>query len=170
MSLKEEDRRITKEPSLCYKKMKIKQLRKNSDYLVLKQWCLTICDYLLSINSDYSEIVNGEYGFLSILKEIDKTHNLRKMKDLCKETVILIGEDMLSPEQMAGLNQLLEEKFGNNLAEEKNEELVKIQEIVKQGKIRNDKEFELIKRREEEIWQNNSQIDCSETLRRLMGD
>ena len=76
MSLKEEDRRITKEPSLCYKKMKIKQLRKNSDYLVLKQWCLTICDYLLSINSDYSEIVNGEYGFLSILKEIDKTHNL----------------------------------------------------------------------------------------------
>ena len=58
----------------------------------------------------------------------------------------------------------------NNLAEEKNEELVKIQEIVKQGKIRNDKEFELIKRREEEIWQNNSQIDCSETLRRLMGD
>jgi hypothetical protein len=77
---------------------------------------------------------------------------------------------MLSPEQMAGLNQLLKEKFGNNLAEEKNEELVKIKKIVKQGKIRNDKEFELIKRREEEIWQNNSQIDCSETLRRLMGD
>lgn len=150
--------------------MIIKQLRENPDYLVLKQWCLTICDYLLSINSDYSEIVNGEYGFLSILKEIDKTHNLRKMKDLYKETLILIGEDMLSPEQMAGLNQLLKEKFGNNLAEEKNEELVKIQKIVNQGKIRNDKEFELIKRREEEIWQNNSQIDCSETLRRLMGD
>ena len=30
--------------------MKISNLKKDSDYSVLRQWCVTICDYLLSID------------------------------------------------------------------------------------------------------------------------
>lgn len=149
--------------------MKIRELKADSNYLDLKQWCLTICDYLLSIDSGYSELVNGKYGLMSILEDIEKTQNLRKMKALHKETNILIGDDMLSPEQMAGLNQLLKDKFGHNLADERDKESKTIQKIIKRGKIRNDKEFELVKHREEDIWQDESQNDYAETLRRLMG-
>ena len=142
----------------------------NTDYLVLKQWCQTICDYLLSINPGFSDIVDGEYGLMSILKDIDETHNLKKMKALYKEFNILIGEDMLTMEQMAELNQLLKEKFGHNLANEKDKDSVTIQKIIERGKILNDREFELIKRREEEIWQDDSQHAYAETLRHMLGD
>ena len=150
--------------------MKIRELKTDSNYLDLKQWCLTICDYLLSIDSGYSELVNGKYGLMSILEDIEKTQNLKKMKALYKETNILIEDDMLSPEQMAGLNQLLKDKFGHNIADERDKESKTIQKIIKRGKIRNDKEFEIVKRREEEIWQDESQKDYAETLRRLMGE
>ena len=142
----------------------------NTDYLVLKQWCQTICDYLLSINPGFSDIVDGEYGLMSILKDIDETHNLKKMKALYKEFNILIGEDMLTMEQMAELNQLLKEKFGHNLANEKDKDSVTIQKIIERGKILNNREFELIKRREEEIWQDDSQHEYAETLRHMLGD
>lgn len=107
---------------------------------------------------------------MSVIEDIDKTHNLRKMKALYKEMNILVGEEMLSPKQMDDLNQLLKEKFGHNIADEKDKETEIIQKIVKRGKIRNDREYELVKRREEEIWEDDSQTEYAETLRRMMGD
>ena len=78
--------------------------------------------------------------------------------------------EILSSKQMDDLNQLLKEKFGHNIADEKDKETEIIQKIVKRGKIRNDREFELVKRREEEIWEDDSQTEYAETLRRMMGD
>lgn len=145
-------------------------LKKDSDYSVLRQWCVTICDFLLSMNSEFSNLVYGKYGVMEVIGNIDKTHNLRKMKALYKEMNILVGEEMLSPKQMDDLNQLLKEKFGHNIADEKDKETEIIQKIIKRGRIRNDREFELVKRREEEIWEDDSQIEYAETLRRMMGD
>ena len=54
-------------------------LKKDSDYSVLRQWCVTICDFLLSINSEFSNLVYGKYGVMEVIGNIDKTHNLRKM-------------------------------------------------------------------------------------------
>ena len=150
--------------------MKISNLKKDSDYSVLKQWCITVCDYLLSINSGYSNLVYGKYGVMEVMGDIDKTHNFKKMSAFYKELNILIGEDMLSPEQMASLNQLLSEKFGHSIADEKDKETELIQKIIKRGKIRNDREFELVKRREEEVYQDDRQADYAETLRNLMID
>ena len=59
--------------------------------------------------------------------------------------------EILSSKQMDDLNQLLKEKFGHNTADEKDKETEIIQKIVKRGKIRNGREFEMVKRREEEI-------------------
>ena len=150
--------------------MKISNLKKNSDYSVLRQWCVTICDYLLSIDPRCSIFIYGDDSFMSVIEDIDKTHNLRKMKALYKEMNILVGEEMLSPKQMDDLNQLLKEMFGHNIADEKDKETEIIQKIIKRGKIRNDREFELVKRREEEIWEDDSQTEYAETLRRMMGD
>lgn len=149
--------------------MKITEL-KEKDYTSLRQWCITICDFLLSINSEFSNLVYGKYGVMEVIGNIDKTHNLRKMKALYKEMNILVGEEMLSPKQMDDLNQLLKGKFGHNIADEKDKETEIIQKIIKRGKIRNDREFELVKRREEEIWEDDSQTEYAETLRRMMGD
>ena len=149
--------------------MKKKFLKKDSDYQVLKQWCLTACDYLLLIDARFSDLVNGKYGIMSILEDVDKTHNLTKLKALNKELIIILRE-MLSSDQMVRLNQLLKEKCGNNIADENNKESETIQKIIKRGKICNDREFELVKRREEEIWQDDSQIEYAETLRHLMED
>jgi hypothetical protein len=33
------------------------RLKDNSDYEIIKSWCLTIYDYLMSIDSAYSSIV-----------------------------------------------------------------------------------------------------------------
>ena len=150
--------------------MKINNLKMDSDYSVLRQWCIIILDYLLSIDPRFSDFIYGEYGMMEVIKNIDKTHNLRKMKTLYKEMNILVGEDMLSPKQMDELNQLLKEKFGHNIADEKDKETEIIRKIIARGKIRNDREFELVKRREEEIWEDDSQIEYAETLRRMMGD
>jgi len=150
--------------------MKISNLKKDSDYSVLRQWCITICDFLLSIDPRCSIFIYGNDSIMSVIEDIDKTHNLRKMKALYKEMNILVGEDMLSPKQMDELNQLLKEKFGHNIADEKDKESEIIRKIIARGKICNDREFELVKRREEEIWEDESQIEYAETLRRMMGD
>lgn len=150
--------------------MKISNLKKNSDYSVLKQWCITICDYLLSIDSEFLNLVYGKYGVMEVIDNIDKTHNLIKMKALYKEINILVGEGMLSQKQMDDLNQLLKEKFSHNIADEKDIETDIIQKIIKRGKIRNDREYELVKRREEEVYQDDRQADYADTLRSLMID
>ena len=150
--------------------MKISNLKKDSDYSVLRQWCITICDFLLSIDPRFSDFIYGKYGMMEVINNIDKTHNLRKMKALYKEMNIFVGEEMLSPKQMDELNQLLKEKFGHNIADEKDKETEIIRKIIARGKIRNDREFELVKRREEEIWEDENQIEYAEALRRMMGD
>jgi len=150
--------------------MDISNFKKDSDYSVLRQWCITICDFLLSIDPRFSDFIYGKYGMMEVINNIDKTHNLRKMKALYKEMNIFVGEEMLSPKQMDELNQLLKEKFGHNIADEKDKETEIIRKIIARGKIRNDREFELVKRREEEIWEDENQIEYAEALRRMMGD
>jgi polyhydroxyalkanoate synthesis regulator phasin len=149
--------------------MKISNLKNDSGYSVLRQWCLTICNYLLSVDKRFSIFICGKDSFLSVLEDIDRTRNLRKIRALYKELNIMAGE-ILSSKQMDDLNQLLKEKFGHNIADEKDKETEIIQKIIKRGKIRNDREFELVKCREEEIWEDDSQIEYAETLRRMMGD
>ncbi|UKK54147.1 hypothetical protein [Prevotella sp. E2-28] len=92
------------------------------------------------------------------------------MKALYKEINILVGEGMLSQKQMDDLNQLLKEKFSHNIADKKDIETDIIQKIIKRGKIRNDREYELVKRREEEVYQDDRQADYADTLRSLMID
>ncbi|MBQ9435964.1 MAG: hypothetical protein IJU33_07550 [Bacteroidales bacterium] len=80
----------------------------------------------------------------------------------------MVREMKLPASTMEVLNKQLDEKFGYNLVRETGNDKNKIQKIIQRGKIRNDKEFELVKRREEEIYDDDNQQNYAETLRSLM--
>ena len=92
------------------------------------------------------------------------------MRALYKEINILVGEEMLTSSQMDSLNNILTKKFNHSIKDEFDKEIKKIEVIINRGKIVNNKEFELVKRREEQIYADESQIEYAETLRRLMAD
>lgn len=87
-----------------------------------------------------------------------------------KEVNWLIQGEHLSDSVMDSLNQILTEKFKYNLIDASISKKDEIQKILKRGKIRNDGEYELMKRQEEEIYDDESQLNYAESLRNLLGD
>ena len=82
----------------------------------------------------------------------------------------LVGEGMLPPKEMDQLNDLLSNKFGHNIRDEQNGKLKKIVRIIKRGHILNDREYELVKQREDEIYADESQKELMLKLQQLMLD
>lgn len=87
-----------------------------------------------------------------------------------KEVNWLIQGEHLSDSAMDSLNQILTEKFKYNLIDASISKKDEIQKILKRGKIRNDGKYELMKRQEEEIYDDKSQLNYAESLRNLLGD
>lgn len=146
--------------------MYLLKLKKTNDFKLLFDWCLTIYDYLESLNSDFS-FETGWYR--SVIVKATRNKDLGLLKGVYKETNLMVRET-LEAVMITALNEILKEKFGCDLADEHDKERLRILKIIKHGKIRNNREFELIKQREEEIWQDNSQADYAETLRQLMSE
>ena len=141
----------------------------NAEYETLREWCLEIIRFL---QTEFQE--EGMFYFTnqitSLIENIDKKKSISKMRALYKEINILVGEEMLTSSQMDSLNNILTKKFNHSINDEFDKETKKIEVIINRGKIINNKEFELVKRREEQIYADESQIEYAETLRRLMAD
>lgn len=150
-------------------KFEQKEFLKTASYETLHEWCIAILDFIKSEfpNQDMRYLTNE---FMIIINDIDKKRNIRKMRAMFKEINIMFGEEMLLPEQMGRLNHVLQEKFSHSLADEFDRETAIIDKIIKRGIIRNNREFEIVKRREEEIYADESQNEYAETLRHLMAD
>lgn len=135
----------------------------------MKEWCNTINEYFLVIDPSPggSLMVNMFRGLIS---DIDKEKNISKMRGLYKEMNIMIEEIQPPDSQMDALNKLLQEKFGHSIADEIDRETAQIEKIIKRGKIRNDREFELVKRREDMVYADDSQLEYTLALQKLMGD
>ena len=65
---------------------------------------------------------------------------------------------------------ILKEKFNHSIDDEIDNDTAKIEKIIKRGRIRNDREFELVRNREDEIYADDSKWDYAESLRKLMSD
>ena len=65
---------------------------------------------------------------------------------------------------------ILKEKFNHSIDDEIDNDTAKIEKIIKRGRIRNDREFELIRNREDAIYSDDSQWDYADSLRKLMLD
>lgn len=146
--------------------MKLLNLKDLNDFKTLRDWCLTVYDYLVNLHSDF--LLETEW-YRGVINKAEAKSDLRLMKRVYKETNLMIRET-LTPILIEQLNNLLNEKYGHCIADEIDKETEIIQKIIKRGKIRNDREFELVKRREEEIWEDGNQMEYAETLRRMMGD
>ena len=140
-------------------------LDKTADYETLKEWCLTVFDYLLKQDSHYVMLV--DYG-KNIIAILDKKKKKNDMRALYKELHLNVRE--LPPNQIEELNQILTEKFGHNLADVAKMETKAIEKIIKRGRIRNDTEYRLVWQREDEIYTDDSQFEYAETLRKLLSD
>ena len=140
----------------------------DNDYATLREWCITIGDFLLKMDPQFESLVNGDYGIKNIIRKADESNNKKRIRALYKELNIMVREMKLPASTMEVLNKQLDEKFGYNLVRETGNDKNKIQKIIQRGKIRNDKEFELVKRREEEIYDDDNQQNYAETLRSLM--
>lgn len=141
----------------------------NVSFEKLHDWCLTIIDFL-QLEFPNKEMTYMTQLFKDALCEIEEKHILRKMKAFSKEVNGLVSDDVLSDEQRSKLNQLLYKKFNYSLAEERNKETKLLDGIVNRGRIRNNREFELVKQREEEIYADDSQQEYAKILGKLMSD
>lgn len=146
--------------------MKLLGLDKTADYATLREWCVTILDFLVAIIPEYSYFV---HGMKQVIQKLDKKQSMRYMRALYREMNLMIRELYLPDPLMDQLNQILAEKFKYNLVDVAAAEKDEIQKIIKRGRIRNDREFELVKNQEEAIYDDDSQTEYAEILRGLMG-
>lgn len=114
-----------------------------------------------------SDFVNG---MKNVIAEIDNKRSMRKIRSMYEEVNWLLQDGYLPDSAMDSLNQILTAKFKYNLVDVAASEKDEIRRIIKRGKIRNDGEYELVKRQEEEIYDDESQFDYAESLRNLLGD
>ena len=140
-------------------------LDKTADYETLKEWCLTVFDYLLEQEPEFKLVADDSKALIA---SYDRYHNIKKMRALYKEHHLILRD--LPPNQIEELNQILTEKFGHNLADVAKMETKAIEKIIKRGRIRNDTEYRLVWQREDEIYTDDSQFEYAETLRKLLSD
>lgn len=146
---------------------KLLGLDNTADYATLREWCLTISSF---VSKAYPEMSHVEKEICDGIEKIDKTQNLRYMRIMYKEMNWLVGDGLLPDPLMNQLNQVLTEKFKYNLVDITAVENVEIQKVIKRGRIRNDREFELVRNREDAIYADDSQWNYAEALRKLMSD
>ena len=146
---------------------KLLALEKTADYATLREWCITICSFVSKV---YPEMSHMEKEISEAIEKIDKKQSMRYMRVLCKEMNWLVQDGYLPDPLMDKLNQILTEKFKYNLVDVAAAEKDEIQKILKRGRIRNDREYELVKNKEDEIYDDDSQFDYAESLRNLLAD
>ena len=147
-------------------KIELLKLDKKCDYTLFKEWCITIYDYILSIDSSFSLTAELFYRALSVA---DKKKDLNILKEIYQETN-LMAREILRDDMILPLNNILREKFNYCIEDEIKKVISIVQKIIRRGKILNSKEFEIVKRREEEIYADDSQQEYAEVLRNLLAD
>ena len=147
---------------------KLLALDKTADYATLREWCITIYCFLIKIHPEIADMLKEIERVIT--EELDKKSDIKRMRILYKEMNLMIREEYLPDPLMDQLNQILAEKFKYNLVDVAAAEKDEIQKIIKRGRIRNDKEFELSKNKEDEIYDDESQFNDAESLRNLLGD
>lgn len=143
------------------------ELDKTADYTTLREWCIVCCDFIVKEYPEMSDFVDQ---IKQVVKDTDKKKSIRQMRTMYKEVNWMIQDGYLSDATMEALNKTLTEKFNYNLRDVAAYGKDKIQKIIKRGRICDDEEYELVKRQEEEIYNDESQYLYSESLRSLLGD
>jgi hypothetical protein len=143
------------------KKITEKQLKELEQ---IKEWCLTILNFMTSKNSNMP-IINQTKDV------VVETYNNQNIKGLryCNKDINEWAKS-LSQSDLDELNNLLRNKFGEDLVKDSSKILTKIKQIVKNGKIANEDEYRLLLSRVDEIYDNVNKKSEVETLNKLLAD
>jgi hypothetical protein len=146
------------------------------------EWCKTIQLYINAHNEDcfdkgLMQELDPEYAEQNpslhdyLIRVLDRAYaeqnlvGLRASLNDYNETA-----SDLPLEQFEELNQILREKFGEDLVHNRQKELAKIKRIVNRGKINNENEYRLIKSRIEEIINDENRVTEIHILDGLLND
>ena len=146
---------------------KLLALDKTADYATLREWCMTIYNFLINLHPEMTDMLKEIERVIT--EELDSKLDIKRMRILYKEMNWMIREEYLPDSLMDKLNQILTEKFKYSLVDVAAAENDEIQKILKRGRIRNDREYELVKNKEDEVYDDDSQFDYAESLRSLLG-
>ena len=129
-----------------------------------KEWCLTILDFMIAECSETS-FIRQMRGI--VLQEY-KQQSRRGLQDCIRETNEWARG--LPRAQVSELNQLLRDKFGEDLQTEADRDVKRVNRIMKRGRIRNEDEFRLVQARVEDIYADDDKQEEYATLGRLLVD
>ncbi len=128
----------------------------------IKERCFTIFNFMILKYGNK----NNFKRFIDVVNETYAKKNLSGMRYIERDLNEWIKG--FSNADISELDELLKNKFGTGLdiIEKKNQKI--IQKVIKRGKILNEKEYRLIKNREDEIYVDNSKAEEKQQLDRLM--
>jgi len=125
--------------------MREKNQNREEELLFIKDWCLTIVEYLDSISG-----TNYIHIFRRGITKGYEEKNLRGMRLALKDSTQMALD--MNSQNIDKLNILLKEKFGKDLYDQSGKTQKEINKIIKRGKILNSDEFRLLKEKIEEIY------------------
>jgi cold shock CspA family protein len=129
------------------KKLNSSQIK---ELIHIKEWCFTIMDFMISHYEGKDVFVQ----FSEVIKEGFNKQDLRGMRHVYKDTNEWAKG--LPFAHIEELNQILNDKFGEDLKKQTDGDTIKINRIIKKGKINSEDEYRLVLNRVDEIYADDS--------------
>lgn len=136
--------------------------KKEEELLMMKEWSLTIINYLLNVETRTTTLPQ----FIQIINETAENGNIRGMRMIYRDVNEMAAS--LRSSDLIELNNLLKKKFGEDLNSK--EDLSKIQKILKKNVISNETEFRLVLGYVDANFQNDDQKAFIDSLNKLLAD
>jgi hypothetical protein len=136
--------------------------QKELDYM--KEWCLTILNFMISRNSNTPIITQTK----NVILETYNSHNIKGLR-YCNKDITEWAKG-LNQSDFVELNKFLHDKFGEDLVKNDNRDLSKINQVIKKRKISCEDEYRLLLSRVDEIYNDLNKQDEVFTLNKLLAD
>ena len=131
----------------------------------IKEWCLTIIEFLISHNQATSTSRNM---FVDVINDAFQKQNLKGLRYVYND--INEWAKGILQSDLEELNMLLQNKFGEDLNKQMHRDLIKIAKILKKGNVSNEDEYRLLLSRVDEIFEDDNKKDEIENLNKLLAD
>lgn len=131
----------------------------------LQDWIKTILDFSFP-TMDLPRVLKEQV--YNDLEEAYKNQDIKCLRHNFRDLNEMVLDN--SPEELNKLNRILKSKFGYDLNDNKNNNVVKIKSIITRGYIKTASEYRLLSNRVEQIYADEDKVDELEALNRLLFD
>lgn len=138
----------------------------------LKDWMITILKFIQEKEQEHGEISQDDQTINNeLISNINQAYEKKNLKAL-KSTFGSINEwiSYYRSEDLKKINKTLKDKFGFDLNDKNQNNLIKIKSIIKRGCVKTASEYRLLSNRVEQIYADEDKVDELEALNRLLFD